>query len=153
MTHISLTYVVLVVLDPFHWTALVVCCLLCRNITAAKPLHFYIKTADPWPRHLHFVRPSDNFTASSVIGVFTLQGGLKAVVWTDVFQSVIMLAGLVIVAVSGSIEVGGLQKVWEINQRHGRINFFEYVSWQLFIIERECSDSLQLLLEAFRLIY
>ena len=49
-------------------------------------------------------------------------------VWTDVFQSVIMLAGLVIVAVIGSIEVGGLQKVWEINQKHGRINFFEYVS-------------------------
>ena len=69
------------------------------------------------------------------------------------FQSVIMLAGLVIVAVSGSIEVGGLQKVWEINQRHGRINFFEYVSWQLFIIERKCLDLLQLLLEAFRLIY
>ena len=69
------------------------------------------------------------------------------------FQSVIMLAGLVIVAVSGSIEVGGLQKVWEINQRHGRINFFEYVSWQLFIIERKCLDLLQLLLEACRLIY
>ena len=54
-------------------------------------------------------------------------------VWTDVFQSVIMLAGLVIVAVIGSIEVGGLQKVWEINQKHGRIHFFEYVSWQIFI--------------------
>ena len=67
------------------------------------------------------------------MGVFTLQGGLKAVVWTDVFQSVIMLAGLVIVAVTGSIEVGGLQKVWEINREHGRINFFEYVSWQIFI--------------------
>ena len=50
--------------------------------------------------------------------MFILQGGLKAVVWTDVrVQSVIMLAGLVIVAVSGSIEVGGLQKVWEINQK------------------------------------
>ena len=74
-------------------------------------------------------------------------------VWTDVFQSVIMLAGLVIVAVIGSIDVGGLQKVWEINRKHGRINFFEYVSRQVFIIERGCSDSLQLLLEAFRLIY
>ena len=48
-------------------------------------------------------------------------------IWTDVFQSVVMLAGLVIVAVTGSIEVGGLQKVWEINKDHGRINFFEYV--------------------------
>ena len=64
---------------------------------------------------------------------FILQGGLKAVVWTDVFQSVIMLAGLVIVAITGSIQVGGLQKVWEINQKYGRINFFEYVSKQIFI--------------------
>ena len=48
-------------------------------------------------------------------------------VWTDVFQSVIMLAGLLIVAVRGSLEVGGLSKVWEINKKHGRINFFEYV--------------------------
>jgi len=37
-----------------------------------------------------------------------------------------MLAGLVIVAVTGSIEVGGLQKVWEINQKHGRIHFFDF---------------------------
>lgn len=56
-----------------------------------------------------------------------LQGGLKAVVWTDVFQSIIMLAGLITVAVSGSLEVGGLSKVWEINKKHGRINFSEYV--------------------------
>ena len=43
------------------------------------------------------------------------------------FQSVIMLAGLITVAVTGSLEVGGIKKVWDINQRYGRINFFEYV--------------------------
>ena len=75
------------------------------------------------------MKQSNDCTASSII----LQGGLKAVVWTDVFQSVIMLAGLVIVAITGSIQVGGLQKVWEINQKYGRINFFEYVSKQIFI--------------------
>lgn len=47
--------------------------------------------------------------------------------WTDVFQSVIMLAGLVTVAIVGSMEVGGVKKVWEINQNYERINFFEYV--------------------------
>jgi len=56
-------------------------------------------------------------------------------VWTDVFQSVIMLAGLVTVAVVGSVEVGGVTKVWEINQNYGRINFFEYVhNTEVFII-------------------
>lgn len=79
------------------------------------------------------MRQSNACTTSSIIGVFILQGGLKAVVWTDVFQSVIMLAGLVIVAITGSMQVGGLQNVWEINQKHGRINFFEYVLWQIFI--------------------
>ncbi|KAL9955467.1 hypothetical protein ACROYT_G036795 [Oculina patagonica] len=62
----------------------------------------------------------------AVCTFYTSLGGLKAVIWTDVFQSVIMLAGLIIVAVYGSIEVGGLQKVWEINKNHSRINFFDF---------------------------
>lgn len=57
--------------------------------------------------------------------LFVLQGGLRAVVWTDVFQSVIILAGLVIIAVGGVVEVGSLREVWDINKEHGRINFFE----------------------------
>jgi len=62
----------------------------------------------------------------AVCTFYTALGGLKAVVWTDVFQSVIMLAGLVTVAVVGSMEVGGVTKVWEINQNYGRINFFDF---------------------------
>ena len=46
-------------------------------------------------------------------------------VWTDVFQSVIILVGLVIIAVGGVVEVGSLTEVWEINEKHGRLNFFE----------------------------
>ena len=46
-------------------------------------------------------------------------------VWTDVFQSVIILAGLVIIAVGGVVKVGSLREVWEINEKHGRIKFFE----------------------------
>lgn len=57
---------------------------------------------------------------------YTALGGLKAVIWTDVFQSVIMLAGMLTVAVTGTIEVGGVKKVWEINEKYGRINFFDF---------------------------
>ena len=57
--------------------------------------------------------------------LFFHQGGLKAVVWTDVFQSAVMVGGLITVAVIGSVEVGGLSKVWEINQRFNRTTFFE----------------------------
>ncbi|RMX60095.1 hypothetical protein pdam_00004501 [Pocillopora damicornis] len=70
---------------------------------------------------------SVSIVATGVVCTFyTSLGGLKAVVWTDVFQSIIMLAGLITVAVSGSLEVGGLSKVWEINKKHGRINFSDF---------------------------
>ena len=59
--------------------------------------------------------------------LYFIQGGLKAVIWTDVFQCVVMVGGLVTVAVKGSMEVGGLSRVWEINKDFGRLNFFEYV--------------------------
>lgn len=56
---------------------------------------------------------------------FCSQGGLKAVIWTDVFQSLIMVAGLIVVVIVGSIEVGGFDQVWKINDAFGRLNFFE----------------------------
>lgn len=46
-------------------------------------------------------------------------------VWTDVFQSAVMVGGLITVAVIGSVEVGGLAKVWEINKHFNRTTFFE----------------------------
>lgn len=57
--------------------------------------------------------------------LFFCQGGLKAVIWTDVFQSTIMIAGLIVVVIVGSIEVGGFGNVWEINKKFDRLNFFE----------------------------
>ena len=41
------------------------------------------------------------------------------------FQSMIMVAGMVIVVIVGSIEVGGFDKVWQINKDFNRLNFFE----------------------------
>lgn len=37
----------------------------------------------------------------------------------------IMVAGLIIVVIVGSIEVGGFANVWEINDKFGRLNFFK----------------------------
>ena len=59
--------------------------------------------------------------------LFLCQGGLKAVIWTDVFQSMIMIAGLILVVVVGSIEVGGFAEVWRINKEFDRLNFFKLV--------------------------
>ncbi|XP_046853456.1 sodium-dependent multivitamin transporter-like [Xenia sp. Carnegie-2017] len=57
---------------------------------------------------------------------YTTLGGLKAVVWTDVFQAVVIVIGLITVFIVGTINVGGLGKVWKINKQRGRLNFFDF---------------------------
>nr|CAH0112700.1 unnamed protein product [Daphnia galeata] len=50
-------------------------------------------------------------------------GGMKAVLITDVFQSVLMFASVICVGIKGSIDAGGIDKVWEIANEGGRIQF------------------------------
>ncbi|XP_046852724.1 sodium-dependent multivitamin transporter-like [Xenia sp. Carnegie-2017] len=57
---------------------------------------------------------------------YTTLGGLKAVVWTDVFQATVMVAGLITVFIVGTINVGGFDKVWQINKERGRLTFFDF---------------------------
>ncbi|XP_046559453.1 sodium-coupled monocarboxylate transporter 1-like isoform X2 [Haliotis rubra] len=56
----------------------------------------------------------------------SFEGGMKAVVWTDVFQSVVMLAGVLAVVIRGISVVGGIDEVWKLNQEWGRIEFFDF---------------------------
>lgn len=51
---------------------------------------------------------------------FQPQGGMKAVVWTDALQFVIMFGGIIAVIVRGMVEVGGMEKVWDIAVKHDR---------------------------------
>ena len=44
--------------------------------------------------------------------LYLLQGGLKAVLYTDFIQTLIMLGGYVALVVVGVGEVGGIDKVW-----------------------------------------
>ncbi|CAB4002935.1 intersectin-1 isoform X1 [Paramuricea clavata] len=57
---------------------------------------------------------------------YTTLGGLKAVVWTDVFQALVMVAGLITVFIVGTVNVGGFDKVWQINKDRGRLTFFDF---------------------------
>ncbi|XP_069696488.1 sodium-coupled monocarboxylate transporter 1-like [Periplaneta americana] len=52
---------------------------------------------------------------------YTCMGGLKAVVWTDVVQTSVMLGAMVLVMVKGTIDVGGFRVVWEHGVNSGRI--------------------------------
>ena len=56
------------------------------------------------------------------------QGGIKAVVWTDAVQMLILLVGLIAVAVLGSVRAGGAAAVWRIAVETGRVNYNEYVT-------------------------
>uniref|UniRef100_A0A8C7D6V0 Solute carrier family 5 member 8, like n=1 Tax=Oncorhynchus kisutch TaxID=8019 RepID=A0A8C7D6V0_ONCKI len=56
----------------------------------------------------------------------TQTGGLKAVIWTDVFQMVIMLAGFVAVIARGAVIQGGLGKIWDDCYQGGRLSAFDF---------------------------
>ncbi|XP_005188094.2 sodium-coupled monocarboxylate transporter 1 [Musca domestica] len=56
---------------------------------------------------------------------YTCVGGLKAVIWTDVIQTVIMVGAIIFVIVKGTIDVGGFGVVWERNSATGRIEIPE----------------------------
>lgn len=44
--------------------------------------------------------------------VYTTLGGMKAIVWTDVFQIFIMFGGILAIFIQGLNETGGLSRVW-----------------------------------------
>ncbi|XP_018571163.2 sodium-coupled monocarboxylate transporter 1-like, partial [Anoplophora glabripennis] len=52
---------------------------------------------------------------------YTSMGGLKGVVWTDVIQIVIMFGAMILVAVKGTLDVGGFKTVFQRNWESGRI--------------------------------
>ncbi|KAM8705666.1 hypothetical protein ACLKA7_010036 [Drosophila subpalustris] len=51
---------------------------------------------------------------------YTSMGGLKAVIWTDVVQAVSMVGALILVAVKGSMDIGGfnvvIERAWHSNR-------------------------------------
>ncbi|CAL4068790.1 unnamed protein product [Meganyctiphanes norvegica] len=53
-------------------------------------------------------------------------GGAKAVVYTDTFQAIFMFGGVIAVIIQGCIEMGGIDKVWEVDQAYGRIEFWNF---------------------------
>lgn len=71
--------------------------------------------------HEHIVGP-----LICVICIFyTTIGGLKAVVWTDFLQFLIMMAAIVAVIFLGMDKAGGWSNVWKVADEGGRLIFFE----------------------------
>uniref|UniRef100_A0A8C9G3I0 Sodium-dependent multivitamin transporter n=1 Tax=Pavo cristatus TaxID=9049 RepID=A0A8C9G3I0_PAVCR len=61
-------------------------------------------------------------TIGLVCTLYTTLGGLKAVIWTDVFQTLVMFAGQLAVIVVGARRVGGMARVWHLAEQQGKIS-------------------------------
>lgn len=59
--------------------------------------------------------------------LYTLMGGMKAVIWTDVSQLVIMLGGIFLIIWVGTAGVdGGFAEVVKTGNEHGKFNYFNF---------------------------
>ncbi|XP_005232088.2 LOW QUALITY PROTEIN: sodium-dependent multivitamin transporter [Falco peregrinus] len=61
-------------------------------------------------------------TMGLVCTLYTTLGGLKAVIWTDVFQTLVMFAGQLAVIIVGAQRVGGMARVWHLADKEGKIS-------------------------------
>uniref|UniRef100_A0A182VA30 Sodium/solute symporter n=1 Tax=Anopheles merus TaxID=30066 RepID=A0A182VA30_ANOME len=57
---------------------------------------------------------------------YTLLGGIKAVVFTDAWQVVVMFISVVVVVIIGTIAIGGPDVIWDRSVEGGRIDFFNF---------------------------
>ncbi|KAG5273347.1 hypothetical protein AALO_G00150360 [Alosa alosa] len=65
------------------------------------------------------------FATGIVCTFYCTLGGLKAVVWSDAFQMVVMVVGFLTVLVQGTSQTGGVNAVWERAQNGQRLDVFD----------------------------
>lgn len=71
--------------------------------------------------NLHFITP-----ILCIICIFyTTVGGLRAVVWADTIQFLLMLVAIFAIIGLGLSDIGGVSEVWTRAQRGGRLDFFK----------------------------
>lgn len=61
-----------------------------------------------------------------IVTFYTTIGGIKAVIWTDVLQCILMFIGVAIVVVQGIIELGGFNQVINIAIEGKRLKLFNF---------------------------
>ncbi|XP_067211887.1 sodium-coupled monocarboxylate transporter 1 [Linepithema humile] len=69
---------------------------------------------------------------ASIVGIttisvaFTVMGGLKAAILSDVIQGLTMIGVSVVIIVQGTIHVGGPANVFNVTEGRGRLDFFNF---------------------------
>lgn len=58
-------------------------------------------------------------------------GGVKAVIWSDLFQACSMFAGLFAVGALGTWDAGGFGEVWRLAGEQGRLNLDDFLNLDL----------------------
>lgn len=56
-----------------------------------------------------------------------MQGGLKAVVYTDTWQIIVMFISVIVIVLLGTISLGGPSTIWDRGHEGKRIVFDKYV--------------------------
>ncbi|XP_058148801.1 LOW QUALITY PROTEIN: sodium/iodide cotransporter [Dasypus novemcinctus] len=65
-------------------------------------------------------------STGAICTFYTAVGGMRAVVWTDVFQVLVMLSGFWVVLARGSVLVGGPARVLELARNRSRVNLLDF---------------------------
>ncbi|KYN39969.1 Sodium-coupled monocarboxylate transporter 2 [Trachymyrmex septentrionalis] len=63
---------------------------------------------------------------TSISVVFTIIGGLKAAILSDVIQGLTMIGVSVIIIIHGTVNIGGPVNVFNVTQERGRLDFFNF---------------------------
>ncbi|KFP05006.1 Sodium/iodide cotransporter, partial [Calypte anna] len=66
------------------------------------------------------------FSTGIICTFYTTIGGMKAVIWTDVFQVVVMLSGFIAIIIRGVLLLGGPSRVLDIATNGSRVNFMDF---------------------------
>ncbi|XP_035826661.1 sodium-coupled monocarboxylate transporter 2, partial [Aplysia californica] len=57
---------------------------------------------------------------------YTAMGGIKSVVWTDAFQTVVIFIGILMIIIKGSIAIGGFTTAISVARSQGRLSMEEW---------------------------
>lgn len=65
-------------------------------------------------------------TIGIVCTFYSTIGGMKAVLFTDVFQSILMFAAIYAVIICAAVQAGGLGPIWEAAEKGGRLELWNF---------------------------
>uniref|UniRef100_A0A3B4ZAC2 Solute carrier family 5 member 5 n=1 Tax=Stegastes partitus TaxID=144197 RepID=A0A3B4ZAC2_9TELE len=97
-----------------------------RGMQLLGSIQFLIATVRQTPLSTGLNMWVSLFSTGIICTVYTTVGGMKAVIWTDVFQIIVMLSGFVAIFIHGTVLVGGPALVLEIANNGSRINFHDF---------------------------